>query len=77
MQKELSTLIEKIAEENNLPVYVVEEIFNHQWKFTAASIKEDNTKTIMLPSFGKFTVSLRKLNWIRKHAKRKSSQVKD
>lgn len=67
MQVELEIELRKIAKDNELPEEVIQHIFNYQFKFLAESIKTDNTKTVMLPTIGKFCLSKNKLKWINEH----------
>lgn len=71
MQAELEIELRRIAKENKLPEEVVAQIFNYQFKFLQTSIKEDNTKTVMLPRFGKFCLSEGKLKKINEHNAKK------
>ena len=75
MQKELEIVYREIGEKYNVPAYVVEEMFLFQFKFTAQQIRKDPHKITMLPSFGKFAPSLKKIKWILKHNERNSNNA--
>ena len=71
MQAELEIELRRIAKENNIPEEVVYHIFNYQFKFLQTSINKDNTKTVMLPKWGKFCLSEGKLKKIHEHNAKK------
>lgn len=62
-QKKIVELIQKIANEENLPYYVVEKIFNNQFEITKNTIQKGEHETIQLPGFGKFAISTKKLKY--------------
>jgi hypothetical protein len=67
MQKQIRELIDKVADAHGLPSYVVEEIYLSQWRFVREVIRSGECKTVMLPKWGKYLVSSRKLEYIKKH----------
>ena len=62
-QKKIVELIQKIANEENLPYYVVEKIFNNQFEVVKNTIQKGDHETIQLPNFGKFAISTKKLKY--------------
>lgn len=83
-QKWVLRLIEQVAKEENLPTFVVEEVFNSQFKFLKETISkskecEDGVipPTIMLPYWGKYHPSLRKLKYIKTRNEARKQQEKN
>lgn len=68
-QKWVIKLIEEVAKERNLPYYVVEEIFTSQFKLLRDTISDSKEceipPIIMLPYWGKYYPSERKLKYIK------------
>lgn len=80
IQPEVQEIINRLAKKYNKPVQVIEEIFLSQWRFVKEKIsKEDDKmstyKTIKLPKWGKYYLSVLKLNWIRKHLPEKKKKI--
>ena len=49
-------LIYKLANKYDLPLEVVEDIVNHQFKFINKIMKKGKFESVRLPYFGKFSV---------------------
>jgi hypothetical protein len=68
-QKWVIKLIEEVSKEKNLPYYVVEEVFISQFKLLRDTISESKEleypPIIMLPYWGKYYPSERKLKYIK------------
>ena len=74
MQARIKKLLEEIAVKYNKPVYVIEEIFNSQFKLTRDNIASMEFPTIKLPNWGKYIPSeskLAKIDYKTKIEKRK------
>lgn len=60
MQKRIEDIFKELAVKYNKPLYVIEEIYNSQFKLTAETMRSLEFKTIKLPNFGKFIASKEK-----------------
>lgn len=66
MQKQIAKILQQVADKENLPYYVIEEIYLSQFKFAYEVLSspdnnvENGYKTIKL-SFGKFYPSFKKV----------------
>jgi hypothetical protein len=64
-QKWVLNIMEEIGKKYDLPLYVVEEIFNSQFKTLRENIKKtEKPLIIMLPKWGKYYPSEAKLKYI-------------
>jgi len=57
MQQQVKNIIRQVAEDNKLPIQVVELIFTNQYRTLRECIKENRDATIMLPNWGKYLTS--------------------
>ena len=73
MQPKVHDIIDRLAAEHNLPVYVIEEIVAYQFKFLRDKIRSKENKVIMLPGWGKYIPSMTKLAHIERHNARNAS----
>ena len=64
MQPRIKKLLEEIALKHNKPFYVIEEIYNSQFKVTRDSMASMDFPTIKLPNWGKYIPSQSKLDKI-------------
>jgi hypothetical protein len=62
-QKRIEDLFKEIALKHDLPAYVVEEIYNSQYRKLKMEIKSLEFKSIKLPAWGKYIPSKKKLAW--------------
>lgn len=76
-QKRIEQLFEELAKKYNKPVYVIEEIFNSQFKKLRKEINSLDFKTIKLPNWGKYIPSKDKLSKIKKYDLIKQNATKD
>lgn len=75
MQARIKRLLEELATKYNKPVYVIEEIYNSQFKLTRDMMAELEFKTIKLPNWGKYIPSKAKLEKI--DYKKKAQKTND
>ena len=59
------SIIQKIATKYNLPLKVVTNIINHQFKFVNKIIAKGEFEGVRLPYFGKFDVNKKRLKYIK------------
>ena len=57
-------IIRKLSYKYDIPIKIVTDIINYQFKYIAKIIKEGNFETIRLPYFGKFTVNKNRVKHI-------------
>lgn len=62
-QKRIEDLFKELALRHNLPVYVIEEIYNSQYRKLKAEIKSLEFKSVKLPAWGKYIPSKKKLSY--------------
>lgn len=62
-QKKIEDLFKELALRHNLPVYVIEEIYNSQYRKLKAEIKSLEFKSVKLPAWGKYIPSKKKLSY--------------
>lgn len=80
MQKQIIKILQDISEKENLPLYVVEEIYLSQFKFASQVLTspdnnlENGYKTVKL-SFGKFYPSFKKVKKKKEHAERIKNDI--
>ena len=60
------TIVHKLATKYNLPLEVVADIVNYQFKFVSKIMKEGDFAAIRLPYFGKFSVNPNRVKYITK-----------
>jgi nucleoid DNA-binding protein len=60
------TIVHKLATKYNLPLEVVADIVNYQFKFVSKIMKEGDFEAIRLPYFGKFSVNPNRVKYITK-----------
>jgi nucleoid DNA-binding protein len=65
-------IIRKLSYKYDLPVKVIDNIINYQFKYIADIMKKGNFDTIRLPYFGKFAVNKNRVKHINnlKHNKK-------
>ena len=66
MLKDKKIIIQILATKYNLPLKMVEDIVNSQFKFVDKIIREGNFDGVRLPYFGKFSVNPKRVNHINK-----------
>ena len=66
LEKEHADILERIAEEYDLPVYVVENIVKSQFKFVQDKMQEGECAKVRLHHFGVFKVKPKRLYIINK-----------
>jgi hypothetical protein len=75
-QKWIKKIIKEVAVEYKLPEFVVEELFTKQFKYVKEIISKtkENEKypVIMLPCWGKYYASERKIKYIKTRNERKN-----
>ena len=64
MERNKKEVIYALSVKYKKPLKEIEEIVNHQFKFTSMIISSGNFETIRLPYFGKFTVDKRRVKHI-------------
>ena len=57
-------IIRKLSYKYDIPIKIVADIINYQFKYVAKIIKEGNFETIRLPYFGKFIVNKNRIKHI-------------
>lgn len=67
MQKKVQEILSKLAKKYDLPVHVIEEVYNSQFGIIKENIKGFTFKTIKLPNLGKFAASKNKVSKIKKY----------
>lgn len=80
MQKRIEDLLKELAIKYTKPIYVIEEIFNSQFKLVTETMRSLEFKTIKLPNFGKFIASEEKKTakkYIRKKELKYGNSTKD
>lgn len=65
MSDNKKSIIQKIATKYNLPLKVVTNIIDHQFKFVNKVIAKGDFEGIRLPYFGKFDVNKKRLKYIK------------
>lgn len=60
-QKQVLKIVKEVAEANQLPPYVVEEVLNNQFRCLKDWISSGKMETIMLPNWGKYIASKSKI----------------
>ena len=65
-------IVRKLSYKYDIPIKVVNNIVNYQFKYIADTMKKGNFDTIRLPYFGKFTVNKSRIKHINnlKHNKK-------
>jgi len=73
-QKQVLRIIKEVAEANNVPPHVAEEIVNNQFRCLRDWISSGLFETIMLPNWGKYIASKTKIEKVKqkRDEKRKS-----
>ena len=66
MKKNKKEIIYSLANKYNLPLNKIENMVNHQFKYTVKIMKEGDFKMIRLPYFGKFSVNPKRVEHINK-----------
>ena len=72
MGKDKDFIIHILATKYNLPLKKIENIINHQFKFTGELIKKGNFDSIRIPYFGKFSVNANRVKYITKLKNKKN-----
>ena len=65
MAKSKKEIIQTLATKYNLPLKVVTNIINHQFKFVNKIIAKGEFEGVRLPYFGKFDVNKKRLKYIK------------
>ena len=66
MVRDKKIIIQILATKHNLPLKKVEEMVNHQFKFTEKIMKKGDFDSVRLPYFGKFSVNPNRVKHINK-----------
>jgi|TARA_R100001463_G_scaffold30224_1_gene68743 nucleoid DNA-binding protein len=66
MIRDKKIIIQILATKYNLPLKKVEEMVNHQFKFTEKIMKKGDFDSVRLPYFGKFSVNPNRVKHINK-----------
>jgi nucleoid DNA-binding protein len=74
MERNKKEIIYALSIKHKKSLKEIEEIVNHQFKFTAMIISSGNFETIRLPYFGKFTVDKRRVKHINRLKNEKDSK---
>jgi nucleoid DNA-binding protein len=78
MDTQYKNIIDKLAKKHSLPVFIIEEIVNSQFKFLRDKvISTGEHKSYRLTNLGMFTISPRKLKWIQNHNMKKKKSNGD
>lgn len=64
MKVDTHEIYTKISAETGIPKNRIELVFKSLWEFVANTMREENGDNILLPTFGKFVVPLRKLRYV-------------
>tara|TARA_R110000822_G_scaffold12262_3_gene44510 strand:+ start:61 stop:285 length:225 start_codon:yes stop_codon:yes gene_type:complete len=74
MERNKKEIIYALSVKHKKSLKEIEEIVNHQFKFTSMIISSGNFETIRLPYFGKFTVDKRRVKHINRLKNEKDSK---
>jgi len=66
MVKDREEIIYYLSNKYEVPIYLVREIVNYQFKFVSKQIKEGDYDAIRLPYFGNFSVNKNRVKYITK-----------
>ena len=66
MKRNKEAIIQYLATKYNLPLEVVEDIVNYQFKFVSNIMKEGDFESVRLRYFGKFSVNPNRIKHITK-----------
>ena len=72
MQK-LQEFIKDLADKLNLPIFVVEDIIDHQFEFLKTSMQKEDIPDVYLKNLGRFRVKKGRLDWLIKNLEKKDS----
>ena len=67
MARNKKEIIYHLATKYDLPLKVIEQVVDHQFKFVSKIMSKGNFDTIMLPYFGKFMVNPKRVELLNKN----------
>ena len=73
MAKNKEEIIYMLATKYNLPIKIITEIVNYQFKYVTKIMTEGNFETVRLPYFGKFSVNPKRVEYINKKKSEKDN----
>jgi len=60
----LQEFIKNLAEKKNLPIFVVDRVIKHQFKFLKKCMQSDELPNIYLRNLGRFKIKIKRLEWM-------------
>ena len=62
--KKLQEFIKNLAEEKKLPIFAIDKVVKHQFKFLKKCMQDDELPNIYLKNLGRFKVKVKRLEWM-------------
>ena len=62
--KKSQEFIKNLAEEKNLPIFAIDNVIKHQFKFLKKCMQSDELPNIYLKNLGRFRIKTRRLEWM-------------
>jgi nucleoid DNA-binding protein len=62
--KKLQEFIKNLAEEKKLPIFAIDKVVKHQFKFLKKCMQDDELPNIYLKNLGRFKVKAKRLEWM-------------
>ncbi|QDP46373.1 MAG: hypothetical protein GOVbin1709_35 [Prokaryotic dsDNA virus sp.] len=62
--KKSQEFIKNLAEEKNLPIFAIDKVIKHQFRFLKKCMQSDELPNIYLKNLGRFKVKLKRLEWM-------------
>ena len=74
-QKKINDILRELSKKHNLPLNVIEEIYESQWKKLKEEASSLEFKTIKLPNWGKYIASNKKLSQRKEYYDKKRDEL--
>ena len=62
--KKSQEFIKNLAEEKNLPIFAIDNVIKHQFKFLKKCMQSDELPNIYLRNLGRFKIKIKRLEWM-------------
>tara|TARA_Y100000310_G_C20415269_1_gene683998 strand:- start:494 stop:745 length:252 start_codon:yes stop_codon:yes gene_type:complete len=60
----LQEFTKNLAEKKNLPIFAVDRVIKHQFKFLKKCMQSDELPNIYLRNLGRFKIKIKRLEWM-------------